>query len=81
MTDNPVPRWALLILTAGTLLLPIVLAVLWGMSTLLGGLQDAAASRCLQYLGMACGALWAVDLVVLVILQAIHSLGDSDRGE
>ena len=85
MSNRPVPRWALVLLTAGTLILPIVLAVLWGVSALLGGLGDAPGSVALRYLGVACGVLWAVILVLLVAVQGINSLGefpgDSDQDE
>ena len=77
MSNRPVPRWALVLLTAGTLILPIVLAVLWGVATLLGGLGDADGSSALKYLGVACGVLWAVILVLLVVAQGINSLSDS----
>ncbi len=58
--------------------MPIAIALIWGVSSLLGAMGDSSGASALKYVALALGILWAIDLVCLVLLQALNSLGDRD---
>ncbi len=75
----PPPR-LLVGLLIGALGLPIVLCVLMAAARLLEGMQDAPGAAALGRISLACYILWAIDLVGLVIIQAVHALaGNRDE--
>ncbi len=78
MSQKPVPRWLLLLLAAGAVLLPIVIAVLWGVSALLIAMGDSSGGGVVKCVALAAGILWVVDLVCLVLAQTLNSLGEPD---
>ncbi len=79
MTGKPVPTHALLLLTAVAVVLPIAICVLLALGRLLEGMGDATGRRVLDCVSLGAGVLWAVDLVSLVLIQAVNSLVDSAR--
>lgn len=78
MGKKPVPQAALLLLLAGALVLPIGTSVVLGLAVLLGSLGDPTGAGVLRWVALALGAIWVVDLVLLVLVQAFNSLSDSD---
>ena len=78
MSQKPVPRWLLLLLAAGAVLLPIVIAVLWGVSALLIAMGDASGGGVVKCVALAAGILWVVELVCLVLAQTLNSLSEPD---
>ncbi len=81
MANRAVPSWTIMLLTAGILVLPLVIAVSWGVSALLAASGDALGSDVLQYVALACGMLWAVDLVLLVLVLAVGALAEVDDSQ
>lgn len=63
----------------GALSLPILLCVLFAVSKLLEGMNDAAGAVALERVGLGLFILWVVDLIGLVIVQAIQSAGGPNR--
>jgi hypothetical protein len=61
-------------LVAVALLLPIALIVILGTGALLGSMGDPTAGRVLNWVGLGLGLVWLVNLVALLILQALVSL-------
>lgn len=76
MPNRPPATRATIALLAVALVLPIALAVMLGVAALLGAMGDATGARVLGWVGLALGVVWIVDLVCLVILQALGSLVD-----
>lgn len=68
-----------LIVTA--FLLPITICVLFGVAALLKAMGDAAGGVVLYRITLGCGILWAIDLICLVLVQAIGSLKGPDEPE
>lgn len=64
-----------LALTVLAVVLPIGLCVLVGTGGLLGALGDAAGATALARTTLVGGVLWVVDLICLVLVLAIRSLG------
>ena len=72
-------RHLLVGLLIGALGLPILLCVLFAVGKLLEGMNDAAGATALEWVGLGLFILWAVDLIGLVIVQAIQSAGGPNR--
>ncbi len=68
-------------LIVGALGLPIVLCVLYALGRLLAGMQDQVGAAILDRMGLVLFALWAIDLIALVIVSAINSLGPPNRND
>ncbi len=69
----------LLFLTAAALFLPVGTIVLWGLAQVLGKMGDASGGVVVGRVALACGILWALDVVFLVLVQAIHLLSPPDE--
>ncbi len=78
MAPRPVPRRTVILLLTGVLVLPIAAWAIVAVSALLAAMGDAEGALWLRRLAWVGGAVWAVDLVCLVVVQAINSLGDAD---
>ncbi len=62
-------------LLVGALGLPILLCVLLAVGRLLAAMQDGVGARVVDWISLALYILWGADLIGLVIVQAIQSLG------
>ena len=78
MRRKPVPRWAVMLLLAGFVLMPIAVLVIWAMGTLLGTMGDSIGGAVLLRIALAGGILWTIDLLGLVLAVALNSLADDD---
>jgi hypothetical protein len=79
MNQRPVARRFVLLLVAGLLVLPIAAWAIVAVSSLVGVMGDTEGEILLCRLAWGCGVVWIVDLVALVVVQAVNSLGDGDR--
>jgi hypothetical protein len=73
-----IPQRAILGLIVGALGLPIVICVLLGLSYLLTAMNDQAGAVAVGRFCLAAAALWAINLIALVIAFAINSLDRHD---
>jgi hypothetical protein len=76
MSHKPVPRWATILLTAGAVFLPIAILVILATGELLGAMGDALGGTVLRRVALAGGLIWVIDLLGLLLLLALASLGD-----
>ncbi len=76
MSRRLIPTYALLLLTALAVVLPIIICVLLALGRLLEGMGDATGGRVLDAVALGVGVLWVVDLIGLVLSQAVNSLID-----
>jgi hypothetical protein len=81
MTEKPVSRRAVVLLIAGVAVLPLAAWAVVAVAALLGAMEDAAGELMLRRIAWLCGALWAIDLVCLVVALAINSLCEPPRQE
>lgn len=72
-------RNALLWLTVVGLLLPAAICLVIGLAGLLWAVGDETGARFTARLGLAGGLLWMVDLVSLVLVQAVARLMPPDQ--
>jgi hypothetical protein len=77
MSRNLVPRRAIAAMVAAALILPIAICVTLGLAALLGAMGDASGKAVLDRVALAGGIVWGVDLICLLLAQAVQSLGDS----
>ena len=66
-------------LLIGALGLPILLCVVFAVARLLEGMQDVAGATALGRIGLGLFIVWIADLIGLVVLQGIQSLGGPRR--
>lgn len=70
-----IPQRAVVGLIVGALGLPIVLCVLYALGRLLETMQDHVGAAILDRMALVLFALWGIDLVALIVVSAINSLG------
>ena len=79
MGHQPPPSKALLPVIAALVVLPIGISVLVAASALLVTMGDATGGVVLRYVALACGILWVIGLICLVLLQGLHALTQAPR--
>jgi hypothetical protein len=79
MHRKPVFSKALYLLLIAGLLLPIAISVIVALAALLTAMQDTTGGAALRYVALAGGVLWVVDLVAIVLVQAMDSLDRPDE--
>jgi hypothetical protein len=79
MRRNPVFAKALYFLLVAGLLLPISICIIVAMAALLTAMHDAAGGAVLRYVALTGGVVWAIDLVAIVLIQAIDLLNRPDE--
>jgi hypothetical protein len=78
---QPDLRRLVLWLLAGTLFLPIAIALLLTVARLLAALEDPAASAALERMGLGLGIVWALAMIALLAALALQSLLRIDQQE
>ncbi len=73
-----IPRILLMRILLAFALLSVTLGVVCVVALLLGAMQDVAGQVVLARVGLGLGVLWLVNLIVLLIALAVHTL---DRPE
>jgi hypothetical protein len=68
-----------MILVTPACVLPVAIVVIVSVGWLLAAMDDDAGARILNRAALALGILWVVDLVCLLLAQAIHTLQPPDR--
>ena len=81
MSQRLVPTWIIRLLTAGVAVLPIAICVILAVAALLGRMGDPPEKSPLMGVALAVGILWVIDLICLVLAQALNSLADSDEDQ
>ena len=79
MQKRLIPRRVLLLLLAAAITLLLASSIGVGLGDLLTKLGDAPGGRVLKYIALACGVLLVIDLVCLVLAQALNAVMDSDE--
>jgi hypothetical protein len=79
MARQPLSSKALLPLIAALVVLPIGISVLVAASALLVTMGDATGGVVVRYVALACGILWVIGLICLVLLQGFHALKEPPR--
>ncbi|OHB86363.1 MAG: hypothetical protein A2V98_17015 [Planctomycetes bacterium RBG_16_64_12] len=65
------------LIAAGVVLLISTLVAL-GLAELLAALNDQLGAKAVKYVALGCGVLFVIDLICLVLAQAVNSLDESD---
>lgn len=73
------PASVVVLLLVGALMLPVAISILFGLGRLLSAMGDAAGGSVLGWIALAAGVVWSLDLIGLVLVQAINSLGNNDE--
>ncbi len=84
MRQPLIPHRFLAAAIVAAILLPIAICVIFGVAALLTQMGDLAGGAVLHRIALGGGILWVIDLIGLVLLLAVGSLGvpdDSNRPE
>jgi len=73
-----VPRGLLLFLMVAAVGLPVAVVVCLALSALLGAMGDAVGRNILWYAAWTGGALWAADLVLLLLTLGLDRWSDRE---
>ena len=68
-----IPRILITTAVLAAIVLPIAVAILCGVGSLLGALGDPAGSLGVSRMALACGILWGVDLICLVLMLGVNA--------
>jgi len=74
MPNRVLPKSVLLVLLAVGIIAPIGICVLLGLAGLLGTTGDAPGSFVVGWIARALGVVWVLDLICLVLAQAVETL-------
>jgi hypothetical protein len=74
MQQPLIPHRVVLVLISSAILLPITICVVFGVAALLEKMGDTSGGAVLHRIALAFGILWAIDLICLVLVQAIGTL-------
>jgi hypothetical protein len=81
MRRKPVLIKTLFGLIVAGLLLPVTISIVVALASLLSSIGDQAGGTALRYVALASGILWVVDLIAIVLVQAIDALDRPDDEE
>lgn len=76
MRAKPISPRVLLVLIAAAVLTPIAVCVVVALGRLLAAMGDAQAAGVLDWIAVAVGALWLVDLISLVLALAVNAVSE-----
>ena len=76
-----IPHRFVFVLIATAILLPITICVVFGVAALLDAMGDSMGGVVLYRIALGCGILWGIDLICLVLAQAISSLKGPEEPE
>ena len=79
MGQRPVPAAIVVLLLVGALMLPVAISILFGLGRLLAAMGDSTGGTVMGWIALAAAVLWVLDLVGLILVQTINSLGSDDR--
>jgi hypothetical protein len=68
------------LLVAG-LLLPVTICVVMALASLLEAMKDGTGGSVLRYVALTGGVAWVVDLVAIVLVQAVGTLDFHEEGD
>ncbi len=78
MTWKSLLQRILLLLIAVALLLPVAALTVWAFGKLLGTMGDAVGGVVLERIALGLMVVWVLDLVFLILVQAIHLLASDE---
>jgi ABC-type transport system involved in multi-copper enzyme maturation permease subunit len=81
MSRKLVPPVVTHLLIAGVAVLPIAICVILAVAALLGEMGEPPERSPLKWVALGVGILWVVDLICLVLAQALNSLAETDEDQ
>jgi hypothetical protein len=81
MNQPPIPRQIVALAIAGAVIFPIAICLFLAVASLLSAMGDASGAWALRWVGLICGIVWVLDLILLVIALAINALSKPDDSD
>lgn len=74
-----VSRKILIVLLSAGFVLPMAITLVWAVSRLLLAMEDREAAIVLDRVALALGLVWTLDLICLVLAQAVNAVGPPEK--
>lgn len=81
MNRPPIPRHFIALAIAGAIILPIAICLILAVASLLTAMGDTTGGGAMKWIGLSCGIVWALDLILLVLALGVNALGKSDDSD
>jgi len=78
MHQRLVPQGVLLLLLAVAIVLAIGVGLLMALGRILAAMGDAGGGVVVAYIALGCGVLFVLDLILLVLVLGVRSLGEPE---
>jgi len=81
MDRPPITRHTIALAIAGAIILPIAICLILAVAALLSAMGDATGGGALRWIGLACGIVWTLDLILLVIALGVNALSEPEKDD
>ncbi len=79
MHKPPIPQSAIALAISGAIILPIAICLILGVASLLSAMGDSSGGGVLHWIALACGIIWALDLILLLLALGINAMSGPDE--
>jgi len=79
MDRPPIARHTIALAIAGAIILPIAICLILAVASLLSAMGDSTGGGVLRWVGLGCGIVWILDLILLVLALGINALSGPDE--
>jgi hypothetical protein len=81
MDRLPIFRHIIALAIAGAIILPIAICLIIAVASLLSAMGDITGGGVLRWVALACGIVWVLDLILLVIALGVNALTGLDNSD
>jgi hypothetical protein len=81
MSQPLISRLCIALAAAWAVILPIAICLFLAIASLLSAMGDSSGAYALRWVGLICGILWVLDLILLVIALAVNVLSEKDDSD
>jgi hypothetical protein len=81
MDRSPIFRHIIALGIAGAIILPIAICLILAVASLLSAMGDMVGGGVLRWVALACGIVWVLDLILLVLALAVNALRESEDSD
>jgi hypothetical protein len=81
MDRPPIFRHIIALAIAGAIILPIAICLILAVASLLSAMGDMTGGGVLRWIALACGIVWILDLILLVLALAVNALVERDNSD
>jgi hypothetical protein len=81
MDRPPIFRHIIALVIAMAIILPIAICLIIAVASLLSAMGDVSGGGVLRWVALACGIVWVLDLIVLLLALAVNALVETNNSD